>query len=69
MKWNKQLVTPENIPAIIQQGMTMAKTGNPLVNQIRCVFTLEDKKVVYMIPLLDYIDNPPEQISKLYLYS
>lgn len=47
--------------------MVMAKAGNPLVEQLRCVFTLEDKKIIYMIPLLDFIDSPPEKISKFYL--
>lgn len=65
--WVKKLINSEDIPAVAQQGMVMAKAGNPLVEQIRCVYTLEDDKIVYMIPLLDYIDNPPENITKFYL--
>lgn len=65
--WVKKLINSEDIPAVAQQGMVMAKAGNPLAEQIRCVYTLEDDKIVYMIPLLDYIDNPPENITKFYL--
>lgn len=65
--WVKKLINSEDIPAVAQQGMVMAKAGNPLVEQIRCVYTLEDDKIVYMIPLLDYIDNPPENITKFFL--
>jgi len=67
MKWVRKNIEVENIPAIVEQGMVMAKAGNPLAEQLRCVFTLEDEKIIYMIPLLDFIDSPPEKISKFYL--
>lgn len=67
MNWVKREIKLEDIGAIATQGMAMAKAGNPLVEQLRCVYTLEDNKIIYMIPLLDYIDNPPEKISKFYL--
>ena len=67
MTWLKKEIAQNDIPAIAEQGMIMAKTGNPTVEQIRCVYTLEDNKIIYMIPLLDYIDNPPENITKFYL--
>lgn len=67
MKWIKREIKSEDIGAIATQGMAMAKAGNPLVEQLRCVFTLKDDKIIYMIPLLDYIDNPPENITKFYL--
>ena len=65
--WIKKLISPEDIPSIAQQGTAMARAGNPIVEQLRCVYTLEDNKIIYMIPLLDYIDNPPENITKFYL--
>lgn len=67
MNWVKKEIEQKDIPAIAEQGMIMAKAGNPLVEQLRCVYTLEDNKITYMIPLLDYIDNPPENITKFYL--
>ena len=67
MTWLKKQINQDDIPAIAEQGMIMAKAGNPLVEQLRCVYTLEDNKIIYMIPLLDYIDNPPENITKFYL--
>ena len=67
MNWIKSEIKLEDTGAIASQGMAMAKAGNPLVEQIRCVYTLEDNKIIYMIPLLDYIDNPPENITKFYL--
>ena len=67
MKWIKREVKVEDTGAIATQGMAMAKAGNPLIEQLRCVFILEDDKIIYMIPLLDYIDNPPEKISKFFL--
>lgn len=67
MNWIKKEIKLEDTGAIASQGMAMAKAGNPLVEQLRCIYTLEDDKIIYMIPLLDYIDNPPENITKFYL--
>lgn len=67
MNWIKKEIKLEDTSAIASQGMAMAKAGNPLVEQLRCVYTLEDNKIIYMIPLLDYINNPPENITKFYL--
>lgn len=67
MTWLKKEIMQNDIPAIAEQGRIMAKAGNPLVEQLRCIYTLEDNKIIYMMPLLDYIDNPPENITKFYL--
>ena len=67
MTWNQRSIDLEDIPAIIQQGMQLAKDGNPIVEQIRCVYVLEDSEIIYMIPLLDFLDNVPENISRFYL--
>lgn len=67
MNWIKKEIKLEDTGAIASQGMAMAKAGNPFVEQLRCVYALEDNKIIYMIPLLDYIDNPPENITKFYL--
>jgi len=59
--WNKKIIEEQDIPAIAQQGMAMAKAGNPLVEQLRCVYQLENDPIIYMIPLLDYVDAVPNQ--------
>ena len=61
MKWIKREIKLEDVKAIATQGMAMAKAGNPLVEQLRCVYQLENDPVIYMIPLLDYIDTVPDQ--------
>ena len=67
--WNKTAIKLEDIPSIAMQGRVMAQAGNPLVEQIWCVFTLDDKKIIYTLPLLDYIDNVPEQsITSFHIY-
>ena len=67
MTWIKKEIAQNDIPSIAEQGRIMAKAGNPIVEQLRCVYALEDNKIIYIIPLLDYIDNPPENITKFYL--
>ena len=59
--WNKKVIEEKDIPAIAKQGMAMAKAGNPIVEQLRCVYQLENDPVIYMIPLLDYVDAVPDQ--------
>lgn len=59
--WNKKIIEEQDIPTIAQQGMAMAKAGNPIVEQLRCVYQLENDPVIYMIPLLDYVDAVPDQ--------
>lgn len=61
MKWNKKTIEEKDIPAIASQGMAMAKAGNPLVEKIRCIYQLENDPLIYVIPLLDYIDNVPNE--------
>lgn len=61
MKWNKKTIEEKDIPVIASQGMAMAKAGNPLVEKIRCIYQLENDPLIYVIPLLDYIDNVPNE--------
>lgn len=61
MKWIKREIKLEDINAIATQGMAMAKAGNSLVEKLRCVYQLENDPVIYMIPLLDYVDAIPDQ--------
>ncbi len=58
--WNKKRIEEKDIPLIISQGMEMVKQGNELVEQIRCIYKLENDNIIYMMSLLDYIDNLPQ---------
>ena len=61
MSWHKTTIKLEDIPSIAAQAQAMIKAGNPLVEQFRCVYMLENDPIIYMIPLLDYVDNIPEE--------
>lgn len=67
MTWNKRFISLEDVPTIIKQGMQLAKDGNSTVEQMRCIYILEDSKTIYMILFLDFLNNVPENISKFYL--
>ena len=67
MKWDIRPINLEDVASIAIQGRELAKSGNPIVEQTRCIYMLDDPKIIYMIPLLDYIDDPPEKISKFFL--
>lgn len=61
MKWEKKEIDITKIPDLISWGKALAKTGNPLAEQIRCIYRIKDRPVIYMIPLLDYIDQEPDE--------
>ena len=65
--WNKTPIEEKDISALVAKGKALAQAGNPIVENIRCVYTIEEDTIIYMIPLLDFIDNPIEKFSKFYL--
>ena len=67
MSWNLKHIELKDVPLIVQQGRELAKQGNPLVEQLRCIYTLEDKNIIYLAPLLDYIDSPPHELTSFLL--
>lgn len=69
MSWIKTEIKLEDIPGIKTQGMAMIKMGNPLVEQLRCVFTLKDDPIYYAYPLVDYVDFSTEnEFTSFYIY-
>lgn len=56
MKRKKTEIKLEDIPAFLTQAKQMVKDTNPLVEQLTCVFKYKDESVIYMYPLLDWID-------------
>ena len=58
-EWTHRSIELENLSEIEQQARILIKDGNPVVEQIRCVYCLKDEpKIIHMLPLLDYVDNP-----------
>lgn len=48
----------------------MAKAANPIVEQLRCVYTKKDSdKIIYICTFLDFIDSPPipDEVQKFIL--
>ena len=67
--WNKTIIKLEDTSKLREQGLAMIKAGNPLVEQIRCVFTLQDDPIIYMYPLLDYVDlNIEKDFTSFQIY-
>ena len=57
------------IASFIPWCMSLIKTANPDVENLRCVFQLEDDSCIYMLPALDYVDFRPEKkIVSLIIY-
>lgn len=59
--WQRKVIDEEDFGAVIPQGMQLIKAGEPIAEQLRCVFQLENDPCIYMLPLLDYVDFRPEK--------
>ena len=59
--WQRKVIDTENFGSVIPEGMQLIKAGEPIVEQLRCVFQLENDPCIYMLPLLDYVDFRPEK--------
>ena len=57
----RKIIDEEHFNSVISEGMRLIKTGEPIVEQLRCVFQLENDPCIYMLPLLDYVDFKPEK--------
>ena len=70
-QWKKlsSLTTDIEIAAFLPQLITMIKSGNPIVENVRCIFQLENDPCIYLLPALDYVDIKPERkIVSLSIY-
>lgn len=69
MAWNKQEIKIEDVPALKVQLQNMIKTGNPVVENMRCFYKFEDESICHMLTVFDFLDNPPQnKITKFILY-
>ena len=59
--WQRKIIDEKDFGAVIPQGMQLIKAGEPIAEQLRCVFQLENDPCIYMLPLLDYVDFRPEK--------
>lgn len=70
MTFQHKLIAPEDISQIYIQGIALVKTGNPIVEQMRCCYTLKDEeKIIHIRTLFDFLDTSiaPEKFEKLIL--
>ena len=62
-KW-KNLVTiddQEKMSQVLLELLELIKSGNPIIENYRCVFQLEDDPCTYLYHVLDYVDFKPEK--------
>ena len=60
MNWTSTPINLPNVPDIVPRAKAMIQAGNPIVEKLFCVYTLENDDLLYVIPMLDFIDNFPE---------
>jgi len=69
VKWNIRKIEITDIPSIQEQGKILIKAGNQIVEQLRCVFTLENDNKLYIYPLLDFVDMElSDKYTSFFLY-
>lgn len=70
MKWQKTLITKEALQPMVENMTKSIKAGDPLIEKMRCVYTLEDDPIVRCLMPYDFIDKfvLGLKIKNLYLY-
>lgn len=68
MKWNKKRIYIEDLPAIAEELQRLIKSGSPLIEDMRCVFTQEGTDARFMLMPYDFLDlEPKPAINVFYL--
>ena len=61
MKREKKDIELKDVPALFMQCQMLVKAADPIVEKITCAFKYKDDSVIYMYPLLDWLDLPQER--------
>ena len=56
MKWKIQSIATKYLPDVIIQFKMDITNGNPILENTRCIFKLENDLIIHMIPIFDFID-------------
>ena len=69
-QWNKIPIDLSQIESINENFLLMIRAANPIVENIRLVLKLKDDPIIYVYPLLDWVDQKIDvnQIDKLIGY-
>lgn len=69
-QWNKIPIDLSQIESINKNFLLMIRTANPVMENIRLVLKLKDDPIIYVYPLLDWVDQKIDvnQIDKLIGY-
>ena len=70
VQWNKIPIDLSQIEIMNENFLLMIRAANPVVENIRLVLKLKDDPIIYVYPLLDWVDQKIDvnQIDKLIGY-
>lgn len=69
MEWKKLQIPIENIPICMAQLKKNITDGNPIIEDMRCVFRTKDDTIVHTLMPYDFVDlDPKPEIAQFYLY-
>ena len=74
MNWTKQVIEKPKIIPLFMTYLNSIKTGDPTLEDIRCVFMLVDDELIYVRTLFDTLDMISQnklalnRISQLFIY-
>lgn len=60
MSWKYTNIPLDQLPNIIKQIDIDVRNGNPVLDDIRCIYTLDDDNIIYISTVFDFVDLNPK---------
>ena len=63
MKWHKYNIEISQLPKLIKQMEIAVKNGDPTLEHLYCVYTIEESNLIYCLTPFDFIDKNIEELK------
>lgn len=59
MAWKKHSIPIIQLPKLLNTLKDMVKSGDEKLNDMRCIYTIDDTNMTYILTVFDFIDLDP----------
>lgn len=59
MAWKKHSIPIIQLPGLLNTLKNMVKSGDEKLNNMRCIYTIDDTNMTYILTVFDFIDLDP----------
>lgn len=59
MKWQKHPISTQSLEGLFNTLKVMIDAGDERLNNMRCIYTIDDTNITYMLTAFDFMDLDP----------